>query len=92
VNYERTLDEWLRVNFDQIVKETWGFFQRKPKGKPPRLFFKFAPWVFFEFTPWAFLIFTPRVFFKKTHTLPLGILRAKCLKTLKKPSINPLGK
>ena len=30
--------QWLRVNFDQIVKETWGFFQRKPREKPPRLF------------------------------------------------------
>ena len=92
MNYKRTLDEWLRVNFDQIVKETWGFFQRKPREKPPRLFLNLPPGFFLNLPPGLFLIFTPRVFFKKTHTLPLGILRAKCLKTLKKLSINPLGK
>jgi len=49
------------------VKETQGFFQRKPKEKPPRLFLNLPP-VFFliypQIAPWAFCDLYPPGFFK----------------------------
>ena len=91
VNYERTLDEWLRY----IVGIFWTNLSKKPKG-----FFKewlkgilvgFL-WSNSQFAHWVYWDQSGGLFLNKLSLYPLGLLRAKCEIKFQKSSIYPVAK